>query len=54
MFDSKIADILSNVKVFDGLAKAELKIISRYCQKISFEKGEILIEIGQDHLPSIF
>ena len=47
MFESKIADILSNVKVFDGLTIAELKIFSKYCQRISFEKGETLIEIGQ-------
>jgi len=47
MFNSKITDILSNVKVFDGLGKADLKVISRYCQKISFKKGEALIEIGQ-------
>ncbi len=47
MFESKIADILSNVKVFDGLTIAELKIFSKCCQRISFEKGETLIEIGQ-------
>jgi len=52
MFKSKITDILSHVEVFDGLAKADLKIISKCCQRISFKKGETLIEIGQ--APSVF
>jgi len=52
MFKSKITDILSHVEVFDGLAKADLKIISKCCQRISFKKGETLIEIGQT--PSAF
>ena len=47
MFQSKIADILSSVKVFYGLERADLKTIARYCQKMSFKKGEALIEIGQ-------
>ncbi len=52
MFKSKITDILSYVEVFDGVAKADLKIISKCCQRISFKKGETLIEIGQT--PSAF
>jgi CRP-like cAMP-binding protein len=47
MFQSKIADILSNVKVFAGLERADLKTIAHYCQRISFEKGEALKEVGQ-------
>ena len=47
MFKSKITGILSNVKVFDGLSQADLKTISKYCQKVGFEKGETLIEIGR-------
>jgi len=52
MFKSKIIDILSNVEVLDGLAKADLKIISKCCQRIRFKKGETLIEMGQT--PSAF
>ena len=47
MFKSKIIDILSHVEVFEGLTKDDLKIISKGCQRINFEKGETLIEIGQ-------
>jgi CRP/FNR family transcriptional regulator, cyclic AMP receptor protein len=47
MFKSKITGILSTVKIFDGLSQADLKTISKYCQKLDFEKGETLIEIGR-------
>ena len=47
MFKNKITDILSHVEVFDGLAKADLKIIAKCCQRISFKKEETLIGIGQ-------
>ncbi len=52
MFKNKITDILSHVEVFDGLAKADLKIVSKCCQRISFKKEEALIDIGQT--PSAF
>jgi len=47
MFKSKMADALSHVEVFRGLSQDELKMISKHCKRISFEKGDILIEIGQ-------
>lgn len=47
MFKSKTTDILSHVSVFDGLIKADLKTISKYCHRIGFKRGETLIEIGQ-------
>lgn len=47
MFKTKITDILSHVEVFDGLTKADLKVISKCCQRISFKEGETLIEKGQ-------
>ena len=50
MFKSKITDILSHVEVFDGLAKADLKIISKCCQKISFKNAEYVNE-NETHGP---
>ena len=47
MFNSKTADILSNVEVFGGLERADLKTIAHYCQRVRFEKGDTLIEMGQ-------
>ena len=47
-----MTDILSHVKVFNGLEKSDLKIISKYCKKIGFNNGEVLIETGQP--PSAF
>ena len=52
MFKNKIVDALSDVEVFGGLTQDDLKIISKHCKKISFEKGDILLEIGQR--PSAF
>jgi CRP-like cAMP-binding protein len=46
MFKNKMADALSHVEVFEGLTQDDLKIISKHCKKMSFEAGEILVEIG--------
>lgn len=48
MFKIKIIEILSKTKVFEGMTKEELKTISKHCEKISFEKGDVLIAINQD------
>jgi CRP-like cAMP-binding protein len=42
-----MTNILSRVEVFDGLTKDELKIISKHCQKMHFDKGDILVKAGQ-------
>ena len=47
MFKSKMADALSHVEVFRGLSQDELKTIAKHCKKISFDKGDILLETGQ-------
>ena len=52
MFKSKMADALSHVEVFRGLSQDDLKMISKHCKKVSFEKGDTLIETGQR--PSAF
>ena len=52
MFKSKMADALSHVEVFRGLSQDDLKTISKHCKRISFEKGDTLIETGQR--PSAF
>ena len=52
MFKNKMADALSRVEVFEGLTQDDLKIISKHCQRISFEKRDTLLEIGQR--PSAF
>ncbi len=46
MFKSKIADVLTNVKAFEGLEMADLKTIAHFCEKRGFREGEVLIEEG--------
>ena len=48
MFKSKAIEILSNTKVFQEMSKEDLKIISKHCKKICFERGDALIGIGED------
>jgi CRP-like cAMP-binding protein len=48
MFKNKMIEILSKMKVFEGMAKEELKIISKHCEKVQFEQGDILIGINQE------
>ena len=48
MFKNKIVEILSNTKVFQEMSKDDLKIISKHCKKISFERGDVLIGIDED------
>jgi len=52
MFKSKIVEILSKIKVFQGMTKEELKTISKHCKKIDFERGDVLI--GADQNPPGF
>jgi len=52
MFKNRMADALSHVEVFEGLTQDDLKIIAKHCKRISFEEGDILLEIGQR--PSAF
>lgn len=48
MFKSKMIEILSKAEVFEGLTRDDLKTIAKHCQKISFEKGDILIAIDRE------
>ncbi|MCP4578159.1 MAG: cyclic nucleotide-binding domain-containing protein [Deltaproteobacteria bacterium] len=48
MFKSKMIEILSKTKVFEDMTLEELKTISKHCEKISFEKGDILIGINRE------
>ncbi len=48
MFKSKIIEILEKTKVFKGMTREELKTISKHCEKIGFEKGDVLIGIDQE------
>jgi CRP-like cAMP-binding protein len=48
MFKGKIVEILSTTKVFEGMTKEELKTISKNCEKISFESGDVLMDINQE------
>ena len=50
--DKKTVEILSQVEVFEGLGKAELKEIARSCLRVPFREGEVLIHAGQ--APSAF
>ncbi|HDZ89810.1 MAG: cyclic nucleotide-binding domain-containing protein [Deltaproteobacteria bacterium] len=43
----KTTELLSQVKVFQGLERADLKMISDVCERIAFERGETLIRAGQ-------
>lgn len=47
MFKTKIIDILSNVEVFAGLPRDDLKVVSKACQRVRFKEGEPLIEMGK-------
>jgi len=46
MFNKKRVDILSQMEVFKGLARDDLKGVAKGCQRIRFEKGDTLIEMG--------
>ncbi len=48
MFKRKMVEILTNTQVFQGMNKDELKTVSKYCDRISFEKGHVLIDINQE------
>ncbi len=48
MFKSKFVEILSKAEVFEGLTRDDLKTIAKQCQKIGFEKGDILIGIDRE------
>lgn len=50
--DKKTVEILSQVEVFEGLGKAELKEIARCCLRVPFGEGEVLIQAGR--APSAF
>lgn len=47
MFKTKVIDTLSNIEVFDGLTRDDLKIVAKDCQRVRFTEGEILIEVGK-------
>ena len=47
MFKSKMTELLSNVEVFKGLTRDDLKMISKNCKKVVFEEGEVLIQMGE-------
>lgn len=48
MFKSRIIEILSKTKVFQGMTKDELKIVSKHCEKVGFAKGDVLIKTDQE------
>ena len=52
IFKNKMVDALSHVEVFEGLTQDDLKIISKHCKRMGFEKGDTLVEIEQR--PSAF
>ncbi len=48
MFKGKLIEILSNTRVFHGMMKEELKAISKHCQKVTFESGDVLIATDRE------
>jgi len=42
-----MVEILSQVEVFTGLARDDLKVISKECQRVRFTEGETMIEMGK-------
>ena len=47
MFRYRIVDILAKVQVFNGLTRDELKLISRHCVKMTFQRGDKVLRMGE-------
>ncbi len=43
MFKKEITRILSESEVFRGLTDDDLKIVSKHCQKVTFQEKDLLI-----------
>lgn len=52
MFKEEITRILSESEVFRGLTDDDLKIVSKRCQKVTFQQKDLLIQEG--HRASAF
>jgi CRP-like cAMP-binding protein len=52
MFEKEITRILSESGVFRGLTDNDLEIVSKHCQKVTFQEKDLLIQEG--HRASAF